>query len=121
MISRYLPTRSYSIIGQRLSHGGDIVSILKTVVATAIALVLLLAFITTLIGTPVNALAYTVIALGVALLILSLLSNIMHQSRIKIGAINRGEFYSVVAIIMGWLFLLTNRIDSLYQIMINMK
>ncbi|MFC2017259.1 hypothetical protein ACFLUD_02465 [Chloroflexota bacterium] len=106
---------------QRVLFGGDIMHTVRNIVATIAALVLLLAFVTTISGNPINELAYVVIALGIVLFLISLLANVKRHSRIQIGVLSRGEFYGVVVIIMGWLFILNSRIDSLFQMLASMK
>lgn len=41
----------------------------------------------------------------------------MSNSPIRVGMINRGEFYGVVVVIIGAFFYLNNRIDSIFQLL----
>ncbi len=91
-------------------------SILKKFVATIVILVVTWAVITSMFNMPSYITAYMVIASGVLLFLVNFLSNIKHNSPIKVGLINRGEFYGVVVVILGAFFYLNTRIDGLFQI-----
>ena len=55
------------------------------------------------------------------LLFISILSNINRNSPIKLGAAKRGEFYSVIVVLIDVLLAINGRIDDIYQILITMK
>jgi hypothetical protein len=92
------------------------VSILKKFVATVVILVVAWAVITSMFSAPGYITAYIVIASGVLLFLVNFLSNIRHNSPVHVGAINRGEFYGVVVVILGAFFYLNTRLDTLFTI-----
>jgi hypothetical protein len=53
------------------------------------------------------------------LMVLGFLRSI-HFSKIKVGAINRAEFYGVVVAMVGVLMYMNTRIDQIYQIILNL-
>jgi hypothetical protein len=59
------------------------------------------------------------IVLFLLLMVLGFLRSI-HFSKIKVGAINRAEFYGVVVAMVGVLMYMNTRIDQIYQIILNL-
>ena len=89
---------------------------LKRFVAVAIMVVVAWAIISTFLNVQAFVTAYILIALGILLFLVSFLSNIRRSSPIRIGVINRGEFYGVVVVILGAFFYMNTRIDTLFTI-----
>ena len=65
--------------------------------------------------------AYMLIAVGFIMFIVHFLSNVIRNSPLRVGAINRGEFYSVIVVILGAFFYLNTRIDALFSILAPMR
>jgi len=81
-------------------------------------MIILYAIVAAISKIPYGAAAYVLIGLGAIALLISIARNISRNSPIKIGAANRAEFYSVVVILIGFMFTINLRVDALYQIMI---
>ena len=112
----------WDIIKQRLvTKGDDMLNIIKRIVAGLVALLMTYTILTGMFATPNDIALYMLIVAGIVLLIVGLLTNIRRMSRISLGTISRAEFFGVIAVLIGWMFMLNNRIDSLYQILISMK
>ena len=91
-------------------------SILQKFVTGVVAIVIFWAFISTILNIQGDITAFLIIAAGITLFLVSLLSNIRRNSPLSLGAINRGEFYGVVVIMFGAFFYLNTRIDTLFTI-----
>ena len=70
---------------------------------------------------PYSVIPPILIGLGLILLVLSILSNIKRNSPKKLGAANRGEFYSVIVVLIGVPLAINGRIDDIYQILVTMN
>ena len=55
--------------------------------------------------------------LGATLTLLGVFSNIKRRSKIKVGAINRAEFYGVLVTLISALFYLNTRIDQIMMLL----
>ena len=122
--SKYLTTYPYSIIGQRLGlEVFAMLVLLKKIVATLITILIALTVVDSFFGLPAmtdtvaNHSIFSLIILGIVLAVLGLLSAISHHSVIRLGAINRAEFYGVLVAINGilfqWMLHMSNRVDQI--------
>ena len=68
----------------------------------------------------INNLSVLLIILGLTLLLIGILTNITHRSTPKLGAISRTEVYGVVVALVGYMFYINNRIDTVYQTIITL-
>jgi hypothetical protein len=110
-----------SIIRQRNYIWEVILNVLKYSVAVAILFFVIWAIVSTLIGEPNYKTAYFIIAFGIILFLISFFTNIGHNSPVKLGVINRGEFYGVVAVIIGSFFYMNTRIDALFTLITQIR
>ncbi len=114
------------IIGHRIFIEEDIMlkipGFLKKSIAIAITILILWGIITIFVSNaPSYLTAALIIILGIALAVIDIISRANRNSPIKLGMIGRGEFYGVVAVIVGCFFYLNTRIDSIYQILFSLK
>ena len=110
------------IIGHQLLVEEDSMpNILKRAIVLAIVIVFLWGIFTTFYTTPSYVTALLLIILGVTLAVVDIVSKTTRHSAIKIGAISRGEFYGIITVMVGCLFYLNVRIDSLFQLLIALK
>lgn len=56
------------------------------------------------------------ISLGALLMVVGILSNIIRHSKAKLGTINRAEFYGGIVILVGFMFTMNQRIDTLFTL-----
>lgn len=91
--------------------------VLIKIVAIITASVVSWAVVTTMYNMPSYLTSYIVIGSGIMLFLIGFLSNIRRNSPISVGAINRGEFYGVVVVILGAFFYLNTRIDTLFTLL----
>ena len=96
-------------------------NIIKRVVVLFIALLMGYVILTGIYATPVNVALFLLMGMGIILLVIGIISNIKRSSAIKLGVINRAEFYGVVVFLMGFMMYQNNRIDLVYEILIGMK
>lgn len=114
-------TRESFIIKQQLYRRYNTLRILKGIVAGIITALILYAIVAIIYNIPYSIVPPIIIGLGVILFVFSILSNIERTSPSKVGAANRYEFYSVTALLIGFLFALNLRIDSIFEILMTMK
>ena len=95
--------------------------IFKSIVAISITALILYAIIAVIFSVPYGAIPPFLIGLGVIMFVLSIASNITRNSLPEVGAANRYEFYSVTVVLVGFLFALNLRIDSIFEILMAMK
>ena len=60
---------------------------------------------------------FVLIGLGILLAVIGILTNLERESKIKVGVINRAEFYGVVAL-FAYMQYMGNRIDQIMLILI---
>jgi len=95
--------------------------ILKRAIAVVIVVVFVWGLVTMLYNIASYVTALLLVVLGAILAIISVLSDTKRHSPIKVGNINRGEFYGVIVVVVGCMFYLNTRIDSIYQIIVSLK
>ncbi len=88
-------------------------NIAKQVVAVAIAVLMSYVILTGIFATPSRVAVFLVIGLGILLLIIGILSNLKKGSSVRIGTINRAEFYGVIVAIIGYMIYMNTRIDQI--------
>ena len=88
-------------------------NIVKQGLALIIVGVIAYVIITTIYSTPSNIALFMLMGLGVALMIIGIITNIGKSSSISVGVINRAEFYGVVVAIVGYMVYLSTRIDQI--------
>ena len=57
------------------------------------------------------------IGLGILLFIMGILNSLIRHSAMKIGALSRAEFYGVVIAMIGYMFMLNLRIDTIFTLL----
>lgn len=106
------------IIGQRLLSKGEVMFyIFKRVIALFIAVVIIYMIVSSFWGVVSDTTTFILMGLGILLVVIGILSNVMRSSPIKVGTINRAEFYRVVVALVGYIMYVNTRID---QIMIKL-
>ena len=117
-----------TIIRQRFYRRYDTLRILKAIVAGLIGAVILYAIVAIIYNIPYDVIPPILIGLGVILFFFSIFSNIKKNSPPKIGTVTQGEFFSVIAVLIGIMLGIYGRIDSvngriddIYQILLTMK
>jgi len=102
--------------------------ILKVIVVGLITTLILYAIVAIIYSIPYSVIPPILIGLGIIMFVLSISSNIKRSSLPKLGAVNRGEFYSLIVVLIGVLLAMNGRIDAIngriddiYQILLTIK
>lgn len=89
------------------------INILKAIVVSIIIVLMSFVVVTSLLGTPSDIALFILIGLGIALMIFGILSNVKAGSPIRIGVINRAEFYGMVVAMVSYMIYMNTRIDQI--------
>jgi hypothetical protein len=102
------------IIRQRLIlKGFDMLSIIKRVVVVIVSLLMAFVVITELYDTPPSVALVTMGLAGALLAVIGILTNVRRSSPVRVGVINRAEFYGVVVVLISCIIYLNTRIDQI--------
>lgn len=88
-------------------------NIIKFIVVTVVSLLMVYVVITGLFETPPDVALVMLGIAGAILAIIGILTSVRRNSPIRVGVINRAEFYGVVVVLVTYIFYLNTRIDQI--------
>ncbi|MFH1087373.1 MAG: hypothetical protein V1737_02150 [Chloroflexota bacterium] len=109
-----LPIHEQGIM-RRLFHAKevDMWGIAKRVIGTITVLLTCYVVITSLLAAPSRTALSLMMAVGILLMVIGILSSLRRHSRVSIGVVGRAEFYGALVTMAGYMMYMNTRIDQI--------